>query len=580
MIKKNFIFNKSEGLFKKKLLIIFIFFCFYVPSFGQNNLSLFSSDNSQSTRNLTKVLQSELNLSLGFTPKIINSNNTSGNLIILGLKNTNIKEVNYDGLGEDGFVIKTVKPNQLIISSNSVTGLEFAIYYFLEKELGVKWLMPSSKWTYRPSVLNYKFSNINVIKKPDFITRRMAPINTNENNEIGIWGKHLGLRQDIEYNHSLYKIFGNTQDFAPKVNGKRKLAKSKTDQTWQPNFKASGIENYSSTFLINYFEKNPSVKTFSLGINDSRIFDDGNNSGRKNHFGLKDYSEPYYQWVKKTVEITNKKFPNKKYGLLAYNNVASPPSFSLPDNVVPFITYERLRWVDPKLKALDLQLLNTWKQRVKEIGWYDYTYGASYIVPRPYFATMSNYLNTANSNNVKHYTTELYPNILEGPKPWILSKLLWDVDLNPDQLLLEWCNAAVGEDSSPCLKEFYDLWNIFWTKDVVNSSWWNLQGTAYLQFNNTSYINLIPVGYMEKSDQLLKLALDRTKNNAQKSRMNEIMEIWELAKMNYVYFSKNSLKGLSKSSVTKSLIFQKMNSLSQNPLNEKYVNLLKQYNKY
>src|SRR5690606_41746396 len=58
--------------------------------------------------------------------------------------------------------------------------------------------------------------------------------------------------------------------------------------------------------------------------------------------------------------------------------------------------------------------------------------------------------------------------------------------LDPDQLLLEWCNAAVGEDSSPCLKEFYDLWNIFWTKDVVNSSWWKLEGTAYLQFNNRS----------------------------------------------------------------------------------------------
>lgn len=564
-----------------KVSIILIFLLLNsVSVWAVEPIKLYSPENSKEISLLIDDFSINLSKSIGYIPQRIKSYDRNTNLIIIQKKYSGFKDLDYSDLGEDGFIIKNLKSNQVVISAQSNWGLELGMYYFLEKFLGFIWLFPGEEWTVIPQVNSFSVPLVNVVEKPSFITRRLSPINTGVPNELGRWGRHLRLRQDVEYGHSLYKIFANTTKFAPKVRGVRKLPKSKTDQSWQPNFNASGVDTYSTNFLIRYFKTHPEENSISLGINDSRNFDDSNYSGRNNHLGLKDYSESYYSWIRKVVTQTNKVYPDKKYGLLAYNNVASPPSFKLPSNVVPFITYERLRWLDKKERIKDVNALSLWKTKVNNIGWYDYVYGASYIVPRPYFSHMKEYLIFANNNNVNHYVAEIYTNVLEGPKAWLLSQLLWDVNQNVNDLSMDWYEAAVGKESAVCLRDFYGIWEQFWTKDIVGTKWWNLEGTAYLHFHNMDYIKHIPVEYMDKSDSLLRQALNNTTEPEHRKRIIAILELWQLSKLNYVYFTKNDLKSLKSSAVTKKDIFNKMEELSNTEMNRSFIKMQKKYNKY
>ena len=54
---------------------------------------------------------------------------------------------------------------------------------------------------------------------------------------------------------------------------------------------------------------------------------------------------------------------------LAYNNVAAPPSKNIGVNphMVPFLTYERLRWTDPAVKEQGQQLTEDWEKMARKI---------------------------------------------------------------------------------------------------------------------------------------------------------------------------------------------------------------------
>ena len=106
---------------------------------------------------------------------------------------------------------------------------------------------------------------------------------------------------------------------------------------------------------------------------------------------------------------------------------------------------------------------------------------------------------------MKYYYAELYPNWGEGPKPWILSKLLWNPNRNVDSLLNIWYVKTAGKKAAPKLKEFYAIWEKFWTKDILDLKWSiNRKANVYLNFDDLGYLNYVPVNYVKKSNSLIE----------------------------------------------------------------------------
>lgn len=571
----------------KKLILIYIGLFFLFTLNSQNiNVVIKNKSNAyivvleKNNKQLNKVSQDLKDYIFKSTKanlSIVNSFNSSSTNIIIC---TQFKDVNFDYelLNEDGFIIKTVGKN-LVISGKTDSGTTFGVYEFLEKFLGIRWLMPTDLWTEIPLKNNLTFGKIDIKENPKFLSRSFFPINLQSNDVLlKEWGEKNRLSNRVEFHHNMRNIFNSDvivkkyPHFLPIVDGKKYFPKNNKDYKWQPNFEAKDIEKFAANEIINYFMKNPDMNSFSLGINDTGNFDERNiDKINKVYLGLENYSSAYYRWVNKTVNIVNQAVPNKKFGLLAYSRVAAPPDFKLEDNVVPFITYERVLWLDPILRQKDIEISKQWQGVTKEYGWYDYVYGGPYLVPRVYFKHYYNYLNTAYDLNVKYYVAEYYPNWIEGPKGWIMTKLLWNPTQNLENLLDDWYSNAVGINSAKYLREFYDIWETFWTQEIVNSKWWNKKGGngIYLRFNVYDYVYDISYDKILKADKLLNLAYKNTSNNIQKQRVEDLLEMWEFCKMNFFYFRQkksSSIKLINYNKVTKKEIDLKINELKKHPL--------------
>lgn len=449
-------------------------------------------------------------------------------------------KINISHLDEDGFLFKGINDKNFVIIGGSDWGTEFGVHDFLERYLGVRWLMPTDIGIDIPRHTTLDISSKNIIENPVYISRQLSGLVSPAEQQ---WGHFNRIRGRISLGENLYRMFPPGEfaqshpEFYPLINGKRYTPSNDNEtMTWQPNFSAAGIADAGARQIIKYFEENPDAPSYSLGINDTQgKYDESSpslsrRSGKKNYLGLEDVSDDYFMWANEVVQKVNKVYPDKIFGCLAYNNVAAPPAKVKADaHIIPFITYERMRWANEALQQAGHERTLAWGKVAPVLGWYDYAYGLCYMVPREWFHVMQKYLSWGAAHHVKYYYAELGPNWGEGPRAWVLTKLLWNPNQDVDSLLQDWYVHAAGNKAAPKLKAFYAIWERFWTKDIYHSKW-NTMADQYLPFSRTSYLLDVPQSYLQQSDSLMAGALRLAETPAQKERVGKLNEMWQLYK--------------------------------------------------
>jgi hypothetical protein len=497
----------------------------------------------------------------------------------------NGRKVDFRKLDEDGFLLQKADSHNFIIVGGSDWGTEFGVYSFLERFIGVVDLMPTDIGMDIPMHASVILPDVKIVDNPVYLSRQISPIDIMSNYPLGNWGRFNRLRGRIAFHHNLLNLFDPKEyfktnpDFYPPINNKREMP---TGYNWQPNFSAPGIVDSASEKIIRYFKQNPKISSYSLGINDYATFDESPGSllrrkGIKNYLGLEDVSDDYFKWANEVAKKVTAVYPDKKFGLLAYNNVAEPPSKNIGINshIVPFLTYERMRWSYDSLKNAGHQLTDSWAKLSHSIGWYDYTYGLDYLVPRVWFHEMQDYLIWGTKHKVKYYYAELYPNWGEGPKPWIQSKLLWNPHYNVDSLLNVWYLRMAGNEGAPKLKAFYTIWEKFWTHDIYSSKW-NTNKGQYLNFSDFSYLEAVPQEYITKADDLINSAYQFTATDLQKQRVGKLLEMWNIYKMAMLLYQKSQLSDKRQQALTSSSEFLALlNKLEKDPLHSLSIQRIK-----
>ncbi len=546
----------------KSLILIFAFraklsvttiYCLILGLFSQNSFSqpitivkknlplasiIIPEKASGQIRNSAKTLQAIIFQSTRARLPIKTLNNTGSTAIHIG--NTNyVKKLNIDlsAVDDDGFVLWGVYPFNLVILGGSDWGTEFGVNYFLENYLGVVSLFPTDAGMNIPQISDIEVQIDKQIENPVYLSRQFAPGTTSNKNELGKWERFNRLRGRIKFHHNLTKLFdpeeyyqSNPEFYADYVTQKPEGVR------WQPNFSAPGIVDSASSKIIRFFENNPKANSYSLGVNDVKKYDESPSSlkrrnGKKNYLGLEDISDDYYLWANSVVKKVKIVFPNKQFGLLASNNVATPPSenIEMDSSIVPFLTYERLRWSDTIQEKQGQSLTIQWAKRSPQLGWYDYAYGLNYLVPRVWFHEMKDYLQWGTQHQVLYYFSEVYPNWGEGPKSWVHTKLLWNPFYDVDSLLNIWYVSAVGDQAAPKLKAFYTIWEQFWTKDILQTKW-KETSRQYLPKDDLTYLDAVPKEYIQQSDYLLDQAFLLAETVPQKLRIQKILEMWQIYK--------------------------------------------------
>jgi hypothetical protein len=129
--------------------------------------------------------------------------------------------------------------------------------------------------------------------------------------------------------------------------------------------------------------------------------------------------------------------PDRWLPAYAYLWCEDTPGFPIARNVVPFLTADRSQWAHPAFAAEDKALIERWCRSGAEIvGVYDYYYGAPHLAPRPTLYAVQESIPFQHRAGVRAFYAETYANWgLDGPKPWLAAKLLWEPQRNPGELL-------------------------------------------------------------------------------------------------------------------------------------------------
>ncbi|WP_214627480.1 DUF4838 domain-containing protein [Paenibacillus agaridevorans] len=441
------------------------------------------------------------------------------------------------GLKKDAFIMDA-SGNSITIIGADKWSTEFGVYRFLEKYAGAIWLMPGPDGE---DVLSYDTISVpsgTLTDEPDAIARHFFGTEAE-------WGLHANaewavrnlMHDSLNFHHNMTELF-NPSVFAdhPEYYPDGKVPTHAFE--WQPCFSDQTSEAAIAR-IVEFFQNNPDEISYSLGVNDSKNYcaADIARSPKINSMGAVDLSDVYYAWVNDIAEgvttYNNGEFSDKYFGLLAYWNVLEPPSFQLHENVVPYITVDRMIWGNPDEKIGGHALTEAWSAVATNLGFYEYIYGSQYHVPRIYMETLSDMYKYAAENNVIGHVGELFPNFGgEGAKPWAMAKMQWDADLNVDDLMYEWYERAVGEEAAPYLEDYYAIWENFWTNRIFDTEWYQTWANReiranWLSFDDLRYLQDVTEEELTQARALMEQVVAHAGDGKQQVRADKMMQSFE-----------------------------------------------------
>jgi hypothetical protein len=439
-------------------------------------------------------------------------------------------------LDREAFTFTFPTAGVMVISGGGNAGLEFAAYEFLERYLGVRWLMPGEVGEYIPVHRDLTIPAQAISQTPSFLSRTFS----GSRGQAGAWMRKMRANPiRVEFHHNLWRLFpveelgAEHPEFYPLLENKRYVPPKEDQIQWQPCFTAPGSAEAAAERIKKYWRQKPNVTSYSLGVNDSARFCtcatcQKVNGGTKN-FGYFDHITPSFTlFANRLAELLRPEFPDHKLGFLSYFGLLEPATESLDPALVPFMTFDRMMWLDQSKEEMGKEMTLRWKEKVPHLGWYDYIYGRFYDVPRIYFHHMADYLRWGYEHGVRHYYAEYYPSLdwHEGPKFYLAMKLCWDINLDVDALLDEWYNLAVGPEAAPILKEYFTRLEDFWTTRAIKTAWFNSNG-LWLPFKRSDYMVALTIDEVAEYGQLLDQMVAKSTYPARAEFIRQSYRNWQ-----------------------------------------------------
>ena len=380
--------------------------------------------------------------------------------------------------------------------------------------------------------------NVSVAAKPmksaeGFSVFRGAWFIPNHNIELGIFDKG-----GFQHNHGIptysfppgkYAKTGWPAAVMPVLRGK-KLVKPPANvwNNWQPCYSNPETAKEAAKNILEILRRKP-VSSISLGVNDNGGFCQCDNCLKMDK-GLRpgifvndrtNRAHSYYTFVNGVAEIVCKEFPDLKIGLLAYTGTIMPPAFKVHKNVVPVMTLDSvLSALDPAVKAKHYGVIKEWGTKVAETGIWDYCWGRHYMIPRVNFKNHAELLKYLYANGGRAYFAENsgMADAIDGPKTYLVSRLLKDINADPEQILEEWYTRYAGKDAAPYLKKIYLLCEEYWTSaEMKKTPIFRARNYIYMYPNENHMFALKP-GFTKELVDLAAKVHELAKTPGEKTR--------------------------------------------------------------
>jgi hypothetical protein len=440
------------------------------------------------------------------------------------------------GLARDALEIKTAS-GHLILAGGDDSATQFAVYTFLEKYLGVRWLWPGELGEVVPRNRSVAVGPIDEIQKPDFTWRNRGPggalwgaadggptemrarerllgVSAAHQAEVALWEKHNkwgGMK--IYGGHALGEIFPPEKyakshpEYYALVGGKRAVPGRDYDYkhggqvcTTNPEVVEVAIQ-----WVRRFFDARPDYDGVHITMNDGggfcecercRALDSGElvrragidaEETKTNAARNTVITDRIFTFVNQAAEGAQKTHPGKYVVSLAYSRYITPPrNVRLhPSVIAQYCLWGAYRHASPAWKQEHEQVAAGWAQAGGRAGVYEYFINGSWPglhrLVTPYISESIKYLKRTGFDLYQTQAGDDFA--INGINYYVAGKLLWDTSLDERAILDDFYEKGFGR-AAPAIQRYHRRLEQAWTtatssgNDVTCQS---LRGTRLLE---------------------------------------------------------------------------------------------------
>ena len=450
----------------------------------------------------------------------------------------NLMRDELNGIDPAGYVIRAIDGRNLVIAGQTPEGTEFGTYEFLERFVGIRWLMPTEVGEFVPKQADLSIpGDTDITDEPAFMQVPGIAFKPTHRE----WARKMRFWTRLNFHHSLVKLFApdlykeTHPEFFPLKSPDhetRYVPANNSDYRWQPCFTAPGIVDEAARRIIEAFDRSPRYKSYSFGVNDSNDYCQCETCRKEYIEGEKflayaSYSDCYFKFCNAVAEKVLAVHPDAWFGLIAYSHVGAPPvKVEVHPRIVPFMTYDTMQLIDPSRRERHEELLRRWEQKCTFIGRYDYTYGDHHVPPRIYIHHWADYVRWARDHNVRAWYAETYPFFGEAPKYYAMAKIWWDPDRDVDEILEEWYRLSFGKAAAP-MKSYFGHWEEYWTHRVRDTALFLALKNSQYCMGNPGFLEVLNEEDIEIGDGFIAQALQLADTPETAARVEVMALSWQ-----------------------------------------------------
>jgi hypothetical protein len=437
-------------------------------------------------------------------PIVADDKKVSGKLILVG-KSRYTDELGIKSeFAPDSFIIKTAGEALILMgddrdnipgrgkyipfnAATSRKGSLFAVYTFLERFFGVRWLWPGEDGEVVPRSAKPAYPvRIDISEKPDFLWRHFFFYAGKElpaeikYKEIPLWSIRNKLGVSIgspwSFAHSWAGYLGNGHfkkhpEYYAMVDGERhpfrvnKQGRPYAGQicTSNPDVVKLFVEKIKKKYPTNSDDIVSVSPNDGLGFCECekcRALDHPELYGPKEGFKGEVHSDRIYGFVNRIAREIRKTHPKLKVGIFSYTVVRPVPRAlkKLEDNVVISMTQTDANYRDSEYKKKNRKRLAEWISKGGAYIGRDYIDNYSFAaVTHPMTRILVEDLRYMKKNKFIGFYTEasisFATNFLNY---YVLSKLMWNPNVDLNAVIDDFCEKAYGGGAEP-MRRYFDL---------------------------------------------------------------------------------------------------------------------------
>ena len=367
---------------------------------------------------------------------------------------------------------------RLYLAGNQPRGALYAVYSFLQRDLGVRWLWPGpdgefilarERWALPELSYNhtpaYPYRGFHLCgdyyRAPDAevfrewmarnfinIYRHAAPLAEKRRGFYSMWSSH---------NVFLPKeVFDRHPEYFAEVGGKR----------YADNicFSSPEVDKLIAGSTAEYVRKHPQLDILSLFPRDTTTY------CRCAKCSTMDPSTAWFEFFNRLTDTLKKEFPALRFGATAYFEYRTAPKCQIRNaEFVEYCSYTRCNvhpygWPDCKRNEETIREMHAWQATGLAIGNYSYEFDVFKKNHRftPFLSVIDDAVKTGRKLGhvtlvpevlliaQKYVAAEEYVfNVQQRLPIYLYARLLWEPDRAMTDVVDDWCRTAFGEAAEP-----------------------------------------------------------------------------------------------------------------------------------